>query len=150
MLWKPLPRTLKEQSANGFFFVAVKLPLAEPDYVSVIDEIKVLRNFRGAAHIVQLLAPTTDGPPPDEASTPMAWFKTFTVEAGPTGTLRKIVKNILRPPPAWYTIGPGLSAPALVLEYVENGSLFDLLTRISKLGIAVPNRMLWAFFLCCR
>ncbi|TRX93607.1 hypothetical protein FHL15_005579 [Xylaria flabelliformis] len=44
--------------------------------------------------------------------------------------------------------GSKVSRPALVLEYVEYGSIQDLCKRMTKRNIRVPNRVLWSMFLC--
>ncbi|KAI1748476.1 hypothetical protein F4782DRAFT_534449 [Xylaria castorea] len=41
-----------------------------------------------------------------------------------------------------------VSRPALVLEYVEYGSIQDLCKRMTARNIRVPNRVLWSMFLC--
>ncbi|KAI0551212.1 kinase-like domain-containing protein [Xylaria curta] len=44
--------------------------------------------------------------------------------------------------------GSKVSRPALVLEYVEYGSIQDLCKRLKARNIRVPNRVLWSMFLC--
>lgn len=44
----------------------------------------------------------------------------------------------------------GLSGPVLVMEYLENSDLARLHYRLNKYKADVPNRILWAFFLCCK
>ncbi|KAJ2984748.1 hypothetical protein NUW58_g5896 [Xylaria curta] len=41
-----------------------------------------------------------------------------------------------------------VSRPALVLEYVQYGSIQDLCKRLKAGNIRVPNRVLWTMFLC--
>ncbi|KAI0451379.1 kinase-like domain-containing protein [Xylaria acuta] len=41
-----------------------------------------------------------------------------------------------------------VSRPALVLEYVEYGSIQDLCKRMTARNIRAPNRVLWSMFLC--
>ncbi|KAI1296239.1 kinase-like domain-containing protein [Xylaria venustula] len=42
----------------------------------------------------------------------------------------------------------GLSGPTLVLDYLENGTLDRLLSKLQQANKAVPNRVLWSIFLC--
>lgn len=44
----------------------------------------------------------------------------------------------------------GLTGPVIVLEYLDNGDISRLHYRLIKDNILLPNRVLWAFFLCCR
>ncbi|KAI0128060.1 kinase-like protein [Hypoxylon sp. NC0597] len=41
-----------------------------------------------------------------------------------------------------------LSRPTLITEYVENGTLLELIDRCSYRQRPIPNRILWAFFAC--
>jgi hypothetical protein len=53
-------------------------------------------------------------------------------------------------PPADYShVVAGLKGPVLVMEYLENSSLSDLLERLKATETLLPNRVLLAFSLCC-
>ncbi|KAI0477763.1 hypothetical protein GGR56DRAFT_692537 [Xylariaceae sp. FL0804] len=45
-------------------------------------------------------------------------------------------------------MGDGLPGPMCILEYVPNGSIGDLIVNLSDMEETIPNRVLWAFFLC--
>ncbi|RYO95984.1 hypothetical protein DL765_011722 [Monosporascus sp. GIB2] len=36
----------------------------------------------------------------------------------------------------------------LLLEFVENGDLFNFITKLNEKNLVVPNRVLWSFWLC--
>lgn len=42
----------------------------------------------------------------------------------------------------------GLTGPIIVLEYMQNADLARLHYRLVKHKVLLPNRILWAFFLC--
>lgn len=42
----------------------------------------------------------------------------------------------------------GLAGPSIVTEFLENGSLVDLLVRVTRARVQVPNRVLWFIMLC--
>ncbi|KAH9999725.1 kinase-like domain-containing protein [Xylariaceae sp. FL0662B] len=44
-----------------------------------------------------------------------------------------------------------LNGPSLLIEWIENGIIYDFVDRLADWGQPLPNRMLWRFFLClCR
>lgn len=44
----------------------------------------------------------------------------------------------------------GLRRPILIMEYLKNGSLYNLQRRILHADMHIPNRVLWSIFLCCK
>lgn len=44
----------------------------------------------------------------------------------------------------------GLRRPILIMEYLKHGSLYNLQRRVLHLNTAIPNRVLWSIFLCCK
>lgn len=44
----------------------------------------------------------------------------------------------------------GLLGPVAVMEYLENGELNRVFSRLTKREVLLPNRVLWSFFLCCK
>ncbi|KAK8089981.1 hypothetical protein PG997_004942 [Apiospora hydei] len=45
--------------------------------------------------------------------------------------------------------GPVLSHPVIVMEYLENGTLDQLINRFGRIERRFPQRLLWSFALCC-
>lgn len=43
-----------------------------------------------------------------------------------------------------------LKKPVIVMEYLEHGTLDQLVERFTEAGVRVPDRMVWFFALCCR
>jgi hypothetical protein len=43
-----------------------------------------------------------------------------------------------------------LGGAALLLEYLENGSLLQLQNRLVRENIHLPNRLLWSWYFCCK
>lgn len=89
------------------------------------------QKLRGAAHIVQILA-FDDG-----LSQPLF-----------AQIIRMIGQFLLPLGSKWEAIGPGLSGPTVVMEYIENGNLEEFFRRARDQEIRLPNRVLWSFFLC--
>ncbi len=71
-----------------------------------MNEAEILRMYKGAEHIIQLVAPTGEF---DQSSLPRA---------------------------------------VLAVEYCENGTIGGFIRRLQGSNIQLPNRMLWAMFLC--
>lgn len=42
----------------------------------------------------------------------------------------------------------GLTGPVLAMEFLENGTWGQIMNRILREDIHLPNRMLWSIFLC--
>lgn len=42
-----------------------------------------------------------------------------------------------------------LTGPTLLIEWIDNGLLYDFVERVGDWGQSLPNRMLWRLFLCC-
>ncbi|KAI0508649.1 hypothetical protein F5B22DRAFT_649743 [Xylaria bambusicola] len=53
--------------------------------------------------------------------------------------------------PRWNSILPFLNGPTLVMDWIENGLLWTFYERRAQVDEPLPNRLLWALFLClCR
>lgn len=40
--------------------------------------------------------------------------------------------------------------PAILLEYLEGGSMYDFVIRQIEKRVVLPNRILWSIFYCCK
>lgn len=63
-----------------------------------------------------------------------------------------IVRRWFRPPvgTVFDVLGQSrIQGPAILLEYLENGTLLRFLERARGRVRAFPNRLLWSFFFCC-
>ncbi|KAI8945110.1 hypothetical protein F4801DRAFT_598362 [Xylaria longipes] len=53
--------------------------------------------------------------------------------------------------PRWNRVIKPLEGPTLLMEWIENGLLWDFYEKRSELDEPLPNRLLWSLFLClCR
>ncbi|KAI0476847.1 kinase-like domain-containing protein [Xylaria cf. heliscus] len=100
-------------------------------------EIQALERLRGSFHIAQLLASCDDVAAAN--SSRVSGFRTL-------GTPFSTVFDILRK--------SRVKGPAMLLEYLENGSLSNLAQRVAVVRglqgrrIILPNRLLWSFYFC--
>ncbi|KAI1747014.1 kinase-like domain-containing protein [Xylaria castorea] len=102
-----------------------------------ITEIKALKFLRGKAHHPQIIAATID----------VTNYRPFSVPS--VGDIfRRIIAPFINPPSNIFKILRGNRGPAILLEYIENGSLQKLSQRAWRLNIDFPNRLLWSFYLC--
>ncbi|KAI0870108.1 hypothetical protein GGS24DRAFT_476506 [Hypoxylon argillaceum] len=105
-------------------------------------EIGALKAMRGNAHHVQILGATDDVA--EFAPTYRSRFnravKRF-VGAFKVGLFSNPTSNVFRA----MSVTRG---PAMLLEFVENGDLIRFQMRADALGIILPNRLLWSFYLC--
>ena len=109
--------------------VAVKTAL-DPFYDDDLPvEAEAMRRFRGCAHIVQLIALVSIPLDGDSADDP----------SDDPYQGRGLLGSML------HTKAP---RPALVIEYCQNGTLFDLGLRMVFAGAAIPERLLWHILLC--
>ncbi|KAH9884577.1 kinase-like domain-containing protein [Xylariomycetidae sp. FL2044] len=95
-------------------------------------EIRWLKVFRGAFHIVQLVY-SSDSMVPTSVS-----------------QIRAFGRKVLGLPPksGWKEMGRRMAGPTAVLEYLPNGTLLGLVMKAKDTHRTLPNRMLWSFFLC--
>ncbi|KAI1324535.1 hypothetical protein F5Y16DRAFT_402254 [Xylariaceae sp. FL0255] len=107
--------------------LCVKMPHAENSYEGLRNEIAILRNINGSVHVVGLIAYRDD---------PEALAQTLSRRPFP------------RVPPEQGDFLAGMSGPLLVTEFLENGTLARLIQRVVDRDVVVPNRILWAFYLC--
>ncbi|KAI1186513.1 hypothetical protein F5B17DRAFT_403636 [Nemania serpens] len=53
--------------------------------------------------------------------------------------------------PRWNSLTKSLKGPTLLMEWIENGLLWDFYERRAESDEPLPNRLLWSMFLClCR
>ncbi|KAH9884888.1 hypothetical protein F4778DRAFT_762103 [Xylariomycetidae sp. FL2044] len=88
------------------------------------NEIEKLLRLKNAAHVVRLIVHRDDETAPSEAE------RQVQLDLEPSGFLA------------------GLTGPIAVTEYLENGTIRQLIKRCRKRNIPVPNRVLWYFLLC--
>ncbi|KAI1340192.1 hypothetical protein F5Y15DRAFT_423202 [Xylariaceae sp. FL0016] len=108
--------------------LCLKRSFKEEGIESLRDEIEILRAINGSIHTVGLVAYRDESIPNAHslARTPFP-----------------------RTPTRGSDFLAGLPGPTLVIEYLENGSLLRLIRRlISKRKEPIPNRVLWAIYLC--
>ncbi|KAI0130527.1 hypothetical protein BJ170DRAFT_594036 [Xylariales sp. AK1849] len=115
---------VKDKKKGSFKRLAVKRAFGPDSEYELRNEIKYLSSYRGAMHIVQLVAFR------DRSYTP---------------TLTETLANRLLLGGKYLNDLPG---PTMVLESLENGNLARLIQRASASAERIPNRMLWAIFLC--
>ncbi|KAI0449765.1 hypothetical protein F5B21DRAFT_32010 [Xylaria acuta] len=101
------------------------------------NEINALRILRGMAHHVQAIATTTD----------VSTYQSKSRE-GVRDTLRNIFAPFRNPPNNIFTILGRYQGPAILLEYIENGSLLAFKRKLWESRITLPNRLLWRFYFC--
>lgn len=62
--------------------------------------------------------------------------------------LRNLFAPFYNPPTNVFSILGRYEGPALLLEYVENGALLDLVLKAQERRITLPNRLLWRWYFC--
>ncbi|KAI0546832.1 hypothetical protein F4679DRAFT_587206 [Xylaria curta] len=63
-------------------------------------------------------------------------------------TLKNLFAPFRNPPSNILTILGRYQGPAILLEYIENGSLLSLQTKLWEKRITLPNRLVWRFYFC--
>ncbi|KAI1329542.1 hypothetical protein F5Y16DRAFT_88585 [Xylariaceae sp. FL0255] len=66
------------------------------------------------------------------------------------GSMHIAQPSVLLDDPRFSQAISGLSGPALVMEWIEHGLLYNLLERRGDVDEPLPNRVLWCLFLCCK
>ncbi|KAI1344452.1 kinase-like domain-containing protein [Xylariaceae sp. FL0016] len=99
------------------------------DWRSLRREIDIMTKLCGSAHIAALIATRDDLKPPTRLG----------------ARLLRNAALLLRRQDSMLV---GLRGPVLVLEYLENGDLSRLYVRLWRRSRSLPNRILWAFFVC--
>ncbi|GAP91160.2 putative serine threonine protein kinase protein [Rosellinia necatrix] len=122
--------------------VVLKVPI-RPDRGGreLLGEIAALKQMRGCAHIAQMLTSCDDVSmaiqlSPLERSAPEL-VQRLRVWMRPSldtvfDTMRK----------------SALEGPAMLLEYLENGSLLTIMIKAGERRVRLPNRLMWSFHLC--
>ncbi|KAK5624990.1 hypothetical protein RRF57_000706 [Xylaria bambusicola] len=122
--------------------VVLKLPLVlgggNQDFAREGETLELLR---GHAHIVQLISYVES-------------ISHFQRTGGRVRrTLRRAVHAFRNPPAHLFGYLSRLSennGPALLLEFLENGDLIRIMERIYFRRFQLPNRLLWAWYHCCK
>ncbi|KAI0148643.1 kinase-like domain-containing protein [Xylariaceae sp. FL1272] len=118
--------------------LVVKRIIDKEDEGQLRSEIGILRLLGGAAHIVKLIAAR------DGTRAPRG----FLLRA--VSRLKQRVEDRINGPKynrsSAFLIG--FKGPVSIMEYLENGDLMRLLDRLGRADQALPNRVLWSFFLC--
>ncbi|KAK8085880.1 hypothetical protein PG997_007151 [Apiospora hydei] len=98
--------------------VVIKRPSRREAQAALRQEIRRLRRFRGAAHVLQMVSyrDRDFGDPERDAD----WGRPMT----------------------------GLDGPFIVMEYLEMGSFEQFWNRCIQARVRVPNRVLWSIMLC--
>ncbi|KAJ2989087.1 hypothetical protein NUW58_g3644 [Xylaria curta] len=105
------------------------------DYVTedLSNEIQVMSRLNGSAHIARVVAYKDDS---NNAHQQRRRCK----------LIRRAIDRIKGKPPP--NLLAGLAGPTLILEYLRNGTLDRLVERVTVQDRVIPNRILWAIFLC--
>ncbi|KAI0966918.1 kinase-like domain-containing protein [Xylaria arbuscula] len=111
----------KGRGSAGFRMV-IKVAL-DSGGTQLRNEISWLKQLNGAMHIVRMIA----------SMDPQSPF----------------LDNNRYPPMSWvFDALVRIRGPLLAMEYINNGNLTTLFSRIEERGLHMPNRMLWSLFLC--
>ncbi|KAI0189128.1 kinase-like domain-containing protein [Xylaria flabelliformis] len=102
----------------------------------LINEMDMLRLLRGHSHIGQLIDAIEDVSYTRPRAGKIAAFA------------RRNFGMIENPPQNIFKILHLRRGPALILEYLENGSLQSFQYKISQRRIKLPNRILWSWLYC--
>ncbi|KAI1752022.1 hypothetical protein F4782DRAFT_547307 [Xylaria castorea] len=101
------------------------------------NEMKALETLTGLAHHVQVIATTKN----------VSAYRSKSRE-GVRDTLKNIFAPFRNPPTNIFTILGHYQGPAILLEYIENGSLLSFQMKLREKRITLPNRLLWRFYFC--
>ncbi|KAI0195449.1 hypothetical protein F4808DRAFT_464270 [Astrocystis sublimbata] len=101
------------------------------------SEITGLNAVRGLAHHVQVIDSALD-------------VSEFTSKShqGIRDVLKSLAAPLYNPPTRIFRILGRYKGPAILLEYIENGSILALMDKIHAQHIYLPNRLLWRWFYC--
>ncbi|KAI1376332.1 kinase-like domain-containing protein, partial [Hypoxylon crocopeplum] len=121
-------RAVEQLSQNSSRRLAIKRSSRPERDDDLRNEITWLRTLRGAEHIVRMLAYNDDPAP-----------KALYRRARRIFLSRRLgLRDALK----------GITGPIAVLEYLENADMARLYQRLIRHDQLLPNRVLWAFFLC--
>ncbi|KAI1110469.1 hypothetical protein F5Y14DRAFT_465639 [Nemania sp. NC0429] len=105
----------------------------------ITNEIGGLELLRGSTHLVNIIASTGD-------------VAEYRKKKNSGSVVRRAMKRLKRtwdnPPTNVFKVLSISEGPAMLLEYIPNGSLLDLMNRANRRGYSIPNRILWSFYLC--
>ncbi|KAI8623720.1 hypothetical protein F5Y19DRAFT_468348 [Xylariaceae sp. FL1651] len=127
--------------------VVLKRPLSmEWGAEELWHEINAFEMVRGNAHCVQMIAHCNDlgmiprfnglAPKPPKFRDRAAKF------------IERVRRAIKTPPNTIFEEIKWFEGPAVLLEYLENGSLLRLRQRKYELNVEIPNRLLWRWYFC--
>ncbi|TGJ87187.1 hypothetical protein E0Z10_g1627 [Xylaria hypoxylon] len=125
--------------------LAVKRAIGAEAEEDLRSEVVVLKRLRGAEHIVRLIAFHDDRP---QAPTFLNDSKRVLSSLWRATTGTPFLGQRSNSSAVYDSLLDGLRGPAVVMEYLENGSLGALLEKLRATDILLPNRVLWSFCLC--
>ncbi|TGJ87151.1 hypothetical protein E0Z10_g1636 [Xylaria hypoxylon] len=118
--------------------VVLKRPLMpETGVDDFVREAEALRNLRGHAHIIQLINYTAN-------------VGDFRSRGGRLARAFRRVKAAFNNPPVnlFRALSYNHGGPAILSEYLENGSLVRVMERLFDRRDQLPNRILWSWYHC--
>ncbi|KAI0443891.1 kinase-like protein [Xylaria telfairii] len=123
--------------------IALKLSMRGRAAASLLKrEIELLKQLRGAKHIVRMLASCEN----------VRELRKSQLRKQKISLTRVFARfgPLVRIPPitVFDALDTVLDVPAAALEYLDKGDLLSFKTFIEKNEISIPNRVLWSLFLC--
>ncbi|KAI0502807.1 hypothetical protein F5B22DRAFT_652717 [Xylaria bambusicola] len=101
-----------------------------------LTEMRALEELRGHAHIAQIIDSTVD-------------TQYFRSRSGRTAEfLRRILRSLTNHPENIFKAVAHHRGPAILLEYLEGGSLYTFARRQYETNTKLPNRILWNIYYC--
>ncbi|KAI0468131.1 hypothetical protein F4859DRAFT_215631 [Xylaria cf. heliscus] len=102
----------------------------------LVTEMDALRDMLGHTHIAQIIDAISD----------------VAIARPRAGRIAAVARRLLgvleNPPENIFKVLNYERGPALILEYLENGSLVQLQVKALDRGIQLPNRILWSWLYC--
>ncbi|KAK5630074.1 hypothetical protein RRF57_005789 [Xylaria bambusicola] len=110
--------------------------IPEQGMADFLAEMQALEQLRGHAHIAQMIDSTVN-------------TQYFRSRGGRTVVfLRRILRALTNHPENIFKIMAHHRGPAILLEYLEGGSLYTFALRQYETNTKLPNRLLWSIFYC--
>ncbi|OTB07263.1 hypothetical protein M426DRAFT_20312 [Hypoxylon sp. CI-4A] len=128
--------------------LAVKRAMTNKAEEELRTEILHLGRQVNAQHIATMIA-ARDDPVPEEVTVEVLTNKFQQLLKKATPRRRRLYKlNDPRRVGKELGLKSFVGWPVLVLEYLEHGTLYQLIMRANQNGVVFPNRMLWHIYLC--
>ncbi|KAI0449111.1 hypothetical protein F5B21DRAFT_63700 [Xylaria acuta] len=132
------PLLLREQRRNIRARRKVVLKWALFPHVTpllFVHEIAALKLLRGKAHHAQIIAASTD-------------VTKHRLVLGLRTLVKRAMAPFFNPPSNIFSILSKERGPAILLEYIEFGTLNRFLDKMREFHVTLPNRVLWSFYFC--